>query len=102
MNTLVVWELLCAALVWAVFCRMVFVDKTTKPEVRIVLRATGFAALIGAGAPLYGWMPDGITLLVVGAVVSTEVVLSQYWKYGIPSHFIREMYRPHRRSGDAQ
>jgi len=100
MNTLLIWEFLCAALVWAVFCRLVFVDKTTKPEVRIVLRAAGFSGLIGAGAPIYGWLPDGITLIVVGSVVLTEVVLAQYWRFGIPTHFVKEVYRRERRFRD--
>jgi len=95
-----IWEAACAALVWAVFCRLVFVDKTTKPMVRWTLRLSGFGALIGAGMPLYGWTPDAETLIVVCPAVLAEVVLSQYWKYGIPVQYIRDCHKPKRRSTD--
>lgn len=100
MNTLVPWEILCLALLWSVFLRLIHVDKTTKPEVRIVLVVTGFAALMGAGAPLYGWLPDGITLVVLGSLVSMELILSRDWSHGIPVQYLKAFYRPHRRVGD--
>lgn len=100
MNTLVPWEVLCLALLWSVFCRLIHVDKTTKPEVRAVLVVAGLAALIGIGVPLYGWLPDGITLIVLGPLVSMELVLSKNWRYGIPVQFIKDLHKPHRRAGD--
>ena len=100
MNTLVPWEVLCWALLWSVFLRLIHVDKTTKTEVRIVLVLAGIAALIGIGAPLYGWLPDGVTLIVLGALVAMELVLSQNWKNGIPVQFVKALHRPHRRAGD--
>lgn len=100
MNTLVPWEVLCWALLWSVFLRLIHVDKTTKTEVRMVLVLAGLAALIGIGVPLYGWLPDGVTLIVLGALVAMELVLSQNWRYGIPVQFMKDLYKPHRRAGD--
>ncbi len=101
MNTLFVWEVLCAVLFWSVFVRLVHVDKTTKTEVRLVLVAAGMASLVGIGAPLYGWLPDGVTLLMFGVVVVMETILSSPWKFGIPAQFIKDLHRPkHRRAGD--
>lgn len=102
MNTLVPWEVLCWALLWSVFCRLIHVDKTTKTEVRIVLVLAGIAALIGIGTPLYGWLPDGVTLIVLGALVAMELVLSQNWRNGIPVQFVKDLHKPHRRAGDPQ
>lgn len=99
MNVLI-WEITCLALVWAVFCRLVFVDKTTKPVVRFVLRLSGMGALLGAGMPFYGWVPSIEMLVVICPAVLSEVVLSQYWKYGMPIQYMRDAHRPKRRIGD--
>lgn len=101
MNTLFAWEMLCCVLLWSVFVRLVHVDTTTKTEVRMVLVAAGLASLVGIGAPLYGWLPDGLTLLMFATVVSMETILASPWKSGIPAQFIKDMHRPKRRAGDA-
>lgn len=98
--TLIIWELTCFALVWAVFCRLVFVDRTTKPYIRGTLRLAGVGALVGAGMPLYGWVPSFEVLVVVCPTVVSEVVMSQYWKYGIPLQYVRDSHKPKRRSSD--
>jgi len=101
MNTLLAWEFLCFVLLWSVFVRLVHVDTTTKTEVRLVLVAAGMASLVGIGAPLYGWLPDGVMLLMFGVVVAMETVLSSPWKAGIPLQFIKDLHRPNnRRAGD--
>ncbi len=101
MNTLLPWEFLCVLLFWSVFVRLVHVDTTTKTEVRIVLVLAGEASVIGVGAPLFGWLPDGFTLLMFGVVVAMETILSSPWKAGIPFEFIKDLHRPkRRRAGD--
>lgn len=102
MSTLLLWESLCIAMFWSIFCRLIHVDKTTKPLVRVVVRGVGMASIIGIGAPIYGWVPDTVTMIMIGAVVGMEMVLSQNWKYGIPAQFIIDMHRPKRRAGDTQ
>lgn len=100
MNALIAWEVLCIAMLWSVFVRLVHVDKTTKTEVRLVLVLAGIAALVGIGAPLYGWLPDGMTLFMFGVSVVMETVLSSVWQYGIPVQFIKDLHKPKRRTGD--
>ncbi len=100
MSTLLPWESLCVLLFWSVFVRLVHVDTTTKTEVRIVLVLAGQASIVGFGAPLYGWLPDGMTLLMFGVVVAMETILSSPWKFGIPVQFIKDLHRPKRRAGD--
>lgn len=101
MITLIFWELLCVALLWSVFCRSVRVDTTTRIEIRLALQIVGIAALIGLGAPLYGWVPDVVTMIIVGAIVIMQAVMAQLWRHGVPHPFIQELHRPKRRAGDA-
>jgi len=100
MNTLFAWEMLCLVLLWSVFVRLVHVDTTTKTEVRMVLVLAGIASLVGIGAPLYGWLPDGVMLFMFAVVVSMETILASPWKSGIPTQFIKDLHRPKRRAGD--
>lgn len=100
MKTLILWELLCIALFWSVFCRSVRVDTTTRLDVRLALWAVGVAALIGLGAPLYGWVPDKVVLIIVGAIVIMQTVMAQLWHQGVPHQFIDELHKPKRRAGD--
>jgi CHASE2 domain-containing sensor protein len=98
---LLAWESLCVALFWSIFCRTVKVNKTTKLDVRLALWGVGIAALAGMGAPLYGWLPDVVTLLIVLAIVIMQVVMAQHWRHGVPIHFVQDAYRPQRRAADA-
>jgi hypothetical protein len=98
--TFVLWEALCAALFWSVFCRLVRTCPTTRLDVRIALVLVGTAALIGIGAPIYSWLPDWVTLVIVGAVVVMQMVMARHWLHGVPRQFIYEQHRPKRRTGD--
>lgn len=102
MTRLVLWELLCIGLFWSVFCRSVRVDKTTRLDVRLALWLVGIAALVGMGSTLYGWLPDGVTLVIVGAVVVMQVVMARHWRHGVPRQFVLDIYKPKRRAGDAR
>jgi hypothetical protein len=101
-TTLIVWEAMCLALLWSVFCRSVRASHTTKLDVRLALWAVGVAALAGMAAPVYGWAPDWIVLAIVAAVVVMQVVFAQHWRHGVPPQFVKEAHRPRRRAGDAQ
>lgn len=98
--TLIAWEGLCVALFWSVFCRLVRATTATRLDVRVALQLVGIGALIGIGAPLYNWLPDWVTLAIVGAVVVMQVVMARHWLHGVPRQFIYEQHRPKRRAGD--
>ncbi|MFZ2309590.1 MAG: hypothetical protein WAW73_19660 [Rhodoferax sp.] len=98
--TLILWEIMCMALLWSVFCRSVRADKTTKLDVRLALLAVGTSALAGMAAPVYGWVPDRVTLAIVGAIVFMQAVMAQHWRHGVPHQFIKDDHRPRRRAGD--
>ena len=94
---LIVWEMLCVALFWSVFCRSVRMDKTTKIDIRVSIWLLGLASLAGFGAPLYGWEPDSITLLIVGAAVLMQAIMAQHWSHGVPDRFVNTRFLPRAR-----
>lgn len=100
MTTLLLWEALCVALFWSVFCRSVRVDKTTRLDVRLALWAVGLSALAGLAAPFYGWAPDWVTVGIVAGVVAMQTVMAHHWRDGVPRQFVQDVYRLNRRSED--
>lgn len=96
----VLWEFLCLSLLWSVFIRTVLMDKTTRLDVRISLVLMGTAALFGTAAPLYGWTPDVVTIVIVAAVSVLQNVMAQHWQTQVPRHFVNPKYLAQRRAGD--
>jgi hypothetical protein len=99
-DSLWLWESMCVALFWSVFCRSVRASETTKFDVRVALWLVGMASLLGIAAPLYGWHPDTVVMLIVLAVVVMQVVMSRHWDIGVPWHFVKQEYKPRRRMED--
>jgi hypothetical protein len=85
---LLVWELLCAALLYSVFCRLVHTSVSTRLDVRLSIFSLGLAALVGIGAPLYGWTPDVVVLCITVATVAMQLVAARHWRNGVPAQFI--------------
>lgn len=75
-GILAFWEALCLALFWTVFCRSVHMTKAVRLEIRLAVFAVGLASLVGLGAPVYGWVPDMVVLLIVWAVVLLQLVMA--------------------------
>lgn len=100
--TYLIWDLLCASLLWSVFCRSVRTDTTTRLDVRLALWFMGTASLVGMAAPLYGWTPDRITMLIVASIALLQVVMARHWRHGVPRHFIHPRHLVKRRAGDPQ
>lgn len=84
---LLVWELLCAALLYSVFCRLVRTSATTRLDVRLSIFGLGIAALIGIGAPMYGWRPDLVVIFITAATVAMQLVAARHWRHGVPTPF---------------
>ncbi len=83
-----VWELLCMALLYSVFCRLVHTSKTTRLDVRVSIFGLGLASLVGIGAPLYGWEPDVVALCITTATVAMQLVAARHWRKGVPEQFV--------------
>ena len=87
--TLLYWELLCLALLYSVFCRLVHTSVSTRLDVRLSIFALGLASLVGLGAPLYGWEPDLVVLCITVASVAMQLVSARHWRKGVPEQFNR-------------
>lgn len=101
MMVLIFWELLCIALFLSVYDRIIMVNPTTRLEIRLALCGVGLAAIVGLAAPLYGWVPDLVTLIIVSAIVIMQTVMAELWRNGVPHQFICDLHKPKRRAGDA-
>ena len=93
MNTVIVWEILCLALVWSVFCRSTLVDSTTRLEVKMALRLLGLAAIVGVGLPLYGFIPGWEAVALAAFAVCVQALTARNWRNGVPRRFIRRLHR---------
>lgn len=87
-----VWELISCALLYSVFCRLVRTDQTTRLDVRISIFVLGLASLIGLGAPIYGWEPDGVVLVLASSMVLMQWVAARHWTNGVPESFVNSKY----------
>ena len=59
-------ELLCAILIYTVFCRAVRTDHTVRVDVRLSFFILGVVACLGMPAPLiWGFIPNTFTLLLL-------------------------------------
>jgi hypothetical protein len=84
---LIFWELLCFALLYSVFCRLVHTSISTRISVRIAIFFLGLAALVGIGAPLYGWRPDVVVTVITAACLFMQLVAARHWRGGVPGSF---------------
>ena len=100
---IIAWEILCAALFYSVFCRSVRTSHTTKIDVRLAIFGMGIVSLIGLGAPLYGWEPDAIVLMLLASIVFMQVVTASHWINKVPDDFVASRYLlRRRRAGDTE
>lgn len=100
---LVAHELLCAILIFTVFCRAVRMDFTVRLDVRLAFFLLGAVACLGVPAPLvWGFQPNGFTLLLLAGISIVQIVTSRYWRKGVPLSFYRPEHMPRRRSTDRE
>ncbi len=97
---LLLWEALCVALLWSVFCRLVRTNGRALFRVRLSIWLLGAVALIGMAAPLYGWKPDFMVLLMTAVCLNMQVVAARHWRNGVPPQF--QMSALHSRLPDGQ
>jgi len=95
-----IWYLMMIALLWSVFYRSAMTDKRTKFCIRLGLTGVACAALIGMGAPLYGWEPDAIVNVIVLAIVYMQITFARFWEQHVPAQYIKPEYRELRRRSD--
>ncbi len=91
---ILLWELLCLGLLWSVFCRLVRTSEQTRFAVRLSIFFLGVAALVGLGAPLYGWAPDPIVFVITWACLNMQIVAARHWRKGAPEQFQSSTFNP--------
>ena len=95
------WYCLMLALLWSVLYRSALADKTTRFCIRLGLTGTGVGAAVGVFAPIYGWTPDAVTLIIVLSIVNMQVSFARFWRHGVPSQYVKQKHkRASRRSTD--
>lgn len=82
MNNLLiaVWYVTCLALLWNVFNRSVLTGQDTAREIRLALLLAGLGSLLGLAAPMYGWQPNLIGCMVLGANVVLQLLTGRHWR----------------------
>lgn len=98
---ILVHELLCAALLYTVFCRSVRSDDSVRVDVRLSFFVLGLVACIGLACPVtWDFQPNAFTLLLLLAIVVVQIATSRHWHHGVPYSFYKPGLRPMRRSSD--
>lgn len=96
---LTLFEGLCAALWYSVFCRAVHTDDRCLMSVRFAYFCVSLIALFGMVWPFspQGRMPDLMELALVAAAVLIQWVTAAHWRLGVPEDFLQFVHRPRRR-----
>jgi hypothetical protein len=89
--------ILCGAIFWTCFCRLVRTDCNTYLPVRVAFMLLAGVALVVGVAPL-GWVapclpaePPGVAQLALEAAMFTvQGLTARYWRDGVPCHFQRD------------
>ena len=89
--SLIIHEMLCAALFYMAFCRAVHTsEETTKLSVRLAICALGAVACLGMAAPIvWCWTPNWYTTALLATVVINQSIFSVQWRNGVPKDFCR-------------
>jgi hypothetical protein len=98
MTYIILHELLCVVLFLSVFCRLLRTDHRVKLDVRFAFVCLGVASVFGMIAPLaWAHRPDAYSLILLGSIVTTQLITSRHWRHGVPENFIHPEHRHHNR-----
>jgi hypothetical protein len=83
--------LFCAALAYAGFCRLVWVDTDTVLLVRLALYLLTVAAVLAMASVLvWGYVPGWPPTALAGAMVLVLYATSRAWRNGVPAAYHRD------------
>lgn len=94
------WYVMMFALAWSVFYRSALADNTTRFCIRLGLLGTAVGAVVGIFAPLWGWVPDFVTTIIVLSIVNMQLAFARFWQDGVPDQYVKPEYRASHRSTD--
>lgn len=84
---LVLHELLCILLLWTCFCRATRTNRNTRKPVLVSFYLLSVAALWAMFAPIIGWTPDSVSLLLLAAITLVQTVTARFWQQSPPAAF---------------
>lgn len=91
MVDLIIWEGLLAALGYSLFCRSTHTTKrNTRRDIRWSFAFLGAITIVAAVAPLFGYDPDALTILLVAGMTIVQLVTAFHWRRGVPGAFRAE------------
>ena len=93
---------LCLVLIYSVFVRFVHTDTDVRLDVRLAFFLLGVAACSGVPAPLFGYVPRVIDLLLLAAFAAVQHVTGRHWQRGVPRDFFKPGCAPRNRACDGQ
>ena len=91
---------LCLALIHSVFVRFVRTDASVRIDVRLAFWLLGLAACLGVPAPLFGYVPRLLDLLLLASFTAVQWVTGRHWTAGVPHDFYKPGHMPLRRACD--
>jgi hypothetical protein len=87
---LYLFEAFSLAIFYACFCRAAHTSKAnTKRDIRWVFTLLGVVSIVCMAAPLFDYRPDGIAVVLAGAIALVQFVTSHHWRAGVPKQFRR-------------
>jgi len=84
---LILHELLCAVLLWTCFCRATRTNAQTRRPILLAFYLMSISALWATFAPLIGWTPDSVSLLLLAAITLVQTVTARFWQQSPPAAF---------------
>ena len=83
-------SLICAALFYTCFCRLVRTSRDTERGVRLAFCVLATASAFCLAAPFVPWLaykPQAPALVITGAMTLVQAITARYWRNGVPCHF---------------
>lgn len=93
---------LCLVLIYSVFVRFVRTDDSVRIDVRLAFWLLGLAACLAVPAPLFGYVPRLLDLLLLAAFAAVQHVTGRHWTRGVPRDFYQPGCAPRNRMCDAR
>jgi hypothetical protein len=88
---LAMFEAFAALIFWSCFCRASHTSKAnTKRDVRWAFTLLGVVSIVCIVAPFFGYVPDLISIALVGSTAMVQLATSYHWRRGVPVQFRKE------------
>lgn len=88
---LALFEGFALSIFWSCFCRAAHTNKAnTKRDIRWSFTLLGVVSILSIVAPLWGYQPDAMAVLLAGATAAVQATTSHHWRRGLPAPFRKD------------